>query len=190
MKRIHFYATRDDILLITDSMESRQNLKYILTLHSLHPKYDGVAPIYESGRDIQSLGDAAKNQTGGCERYIVVERSVNVIPVSRFIGKDTPSGGKWYVDYEIGNCPEGVEFNAGGLWSSEILINGLIQTWSDDPAAQKLMRQAAAAMKKYFPAKIDAYWVGPEAFELLKSGFRLTSNAAAGPEFDLKLPNA
>ncbi|CAG9203107.1 hypothetical protein BVI2075_320192 [Burkholderia vietnamiensis] len=110
--------------------------------------------------------------------------------MSRFIGENLPEGGRWYAAYESGNCNEGVAFNAGGFWSDGTLINGLIQTWSDDSAAQKIMRQAASAFKKYYPAKINVFWIGPEAYELLKSGRRLTQNVAASPEFDLKITNA
>ncbi|CCF98549.1 conserved hypothetical protein (fragment) [Ralstonia solanacearum K60] len=75
--------------------------------------------------------------------------------------------------YEAGNCRECVEFNAGGFWEGKVLINGLIQTWSDDPAAQRLMRRYTSAIKKLFDKKVNAYWIGPEAYEFLKPVFRL-----------------
>ncbi|WP_155626242.1 hypothetical protein [Burkholderia vietnamiensis] len=190
MKRIHFFATKNDVLLITDFIESKGDVKYILSHHHFFQEYGAEAPIFNSARNIPDLGVAAKSQTGSCKDYILVGRSVAVEPMSRFIGENLPEGGKWYTAYESGNCNEGVAFNAGGFWSDGTLINGLIQTWSDDSAAQKIMRQAASAFKKYYPAKINVFWIGPEAYELLKSGRRLTQNVAASPEFDLKIPNA
>ncbi|KIP17088.1 MULTISPECIES: hypothetical protein [Burkholderia] len=189
MKRIHFFATRDDLDAIIDFVEDRQKLKYILIDHFLHEKYGDKIPIYESAKNIVDLGIAAKNQTGSCERYLVVGRDVAVTPRTELYGSNLPGGGRRITSYDPGDCLEGVEFNAGGFWHDGTLINGLIQTWSDDPAAQKLMRQFASAIKKHFPVKINVFWVGPKALEYLENGGRLTQSVAAGPEFDLKLPN-
>ncbi|MPV64319.1 hypothetical protein [Burkholderia sp. BE17] len=188
MKRIHFYATKDDSLSLTDFVEGRQEVKYILSHHHFYQECGAEAPVFNTARDIPDIGLGTQGDTARCKNYILVERSVEVVPMSRFIGRNLPEGGKWYTAYEPGNCTKGIEFKSGGIWSDGTLINGLIQTWSDDPAAQKLMRQFASAMKKVFKEKIGIYWVGPEAYELLRQGGRLTLNVAAGPEFDLKIP--
>ncbi|KAB0685729.1 hypothetical protein [Burkholderia territorii] len=186
MKRIHFFATKNDTLSVTDEVERKLELKYILTHHTVYQKYDD-APIYETARNIPEIGSAAGSQTTRCENYLVVERNVPVSPVTEFFGELLPEGGKWYTFYRAGNCPEGVEFNAGGMWSSTIMINGLVRTWSDDSAAQRLMRLFASAMKKQFQEKINGYWIGAEAYQFLKNGGRLTQSADAPSEFDLKL---
>ncbi|KLU25972.1 hypothetical protein EOS_11930 [Caballeronia mineralivorans PML1(12)] len=188
MKRIHFFASKNDIQSITDLVESTDAVKYILAHHHFHPMSGPDAPIYETARDIPDLGVAAANQTVNCARYLVVEHSTGVTPMTRHIGKNLPDGGKWYTAYEAGNCRECVEFNAGGFWSDGTLINGLVQTWSDDPAAQRLMRRFAAGLKKNFVAKINVYWIGREANEFLKNGGRLTFNSSAPPEFNIKIP--
>ncbi|EMN5129369.1 hypothetical protein [Burkholderia contaminans] len=187
MKRIYFFASREDILSIAEMLESKEPVKYILAHHNLHPKYGAVAPIYETARDIPDLGIAAGSQTGRCERYLVAERSISVTPMSRLIGGGTGEG-KLITAYEAGNCAECVEFNAGGFWSDRVLINGLVQAWSDNPAAQKLMRKFESAFKKKFVTELASHWIGPEAYEFLKGGGRLTLNAEASPEFDIKLP--
>ncbi|CAB3657181.1 hypothetical protein LMG24238_01472 [Paraburkholderia sediminicola] len=186
MKRIYLFASKNDILLITDMVENKGAIKYILAQHDLHPKYGAVAPVYETARSIPDLGAAAGSQTGSCERYLVVERSTEVLPVTRLIGGKLPGGGKLITAYEMGNCSECVEFNAGG-WSSGVLLNGLIQTWSEGLAAQRLMRRFASALKQQFKTKINAYWIGPEAYEFLKNGGRLTLNVDAAPSFDVKI---
>ncbi|MGZ2749719.1 hypothetical protein [Burkholderia stagnalis] len=189
MKRIHFYATKSDILTVTDSVESGWSFKYILVDHFLFPNYGSAIPMYGTARDIPDLGVAAKNQTGSCERYLVVEKSVEVRPMTKHLGKNMPDGGRLITYCDPGDCAEGVELNTGGFWSDGTLISGLIQTWSDDPAAQRLMRRFGSALKKHFSEKINAYWVGPEAYEFLRNGGRLTPNVSAPPEFDLKLPD-
>lgn len=187
MKRIYLFASKNDILSITDSVENKGPVKYILAQHDLHLKYGAVAPVYETARSIPDLGVAAGSQTGSCERYLVVERSTEVLPVTRLIGTKLPGGGKLITAYEMGNCSECVEFNAGGLWSGGVLLNGLIQTWSEGPAAQRLMRQFASVLKQQFETKINVYWIGPEAYEFLKTGGRLTLNVDAAPSFDVKI---
>jgi hypothetical protein len=69
--------------------------------------------------------------------------------------------------YEAGNCPDCVEFNAGGFWEEKVLISGLIQTWSDSKEAQRLMRLFLSSIRKHFKEKINAFWIGPEAYEFL-----------------------
>jgi hypothetical protein len=50
----------------------------------------------------------------------------------------------------------------------------------------ELMRRFHEAIKRNF-SKIRAYYVGPEAYELLKRGKRLTINEHAAREFDLTI---
>lgn len=189
MKRIFFYATKRDILSITNIVEQKNTLKYILAQHYFHPKYvTSGAPTFDSATAISDLGVAAGSQTGRCERYIVAESSTLIEPVTSQVRSAQPRGGVLVAAYDMGNCPDCIEFNAGGLWQETVLINGLIQTWSDSKSAQQLMRQFMSAIKKNFGERIGAYWVGPEAFEFLKHGGRLTLNVDASASFDLKIP--
>jgi hypothetical protein len=91
--------------------------------------------------------------------------------------------------YEAGNCPDCVEFNAGGFWEEKVLISGLIQTWSDSKEAQRLMRLFLSSIRKHFKEKINAFWIGPEAYEFLVNGGRITQNTDAAPSLDMKVPD-
>jgi len=189
MKRIFFFATRHDVLSITNAVEQKNALKYYLTFHHAYPKYAASgAPVFESASLIPELGIAAGSQTGGCERYVVACASTLVEPMTRYIGLPPPGKGRFLTAYEMGNCRDCVQFNAGGFWEETVLLNGLIETWSDSASAQRLMRQFMSAIKKNFREKINLYWVGPEAFEFLKNGGRLTLNVDAASSFDLKIP--
>jgi hypothetical protein len=184
MKRIHFFATKADILTAMDTLEGKAPLTYTLAQHRLHPLYASVAPRYQSLSQFPDLGIAASGQTSRCERYIVASPSTVVLPLTRNVN------GRSVTAYELGNCPDCVEFNAGGFWEQKVLINGLVQTWSDSKEAQRLMRVFMLAFRKTFDRRIGVYWIGPEAFEYLKSGGRLTLNVDADPSFDLTLPGA
>lgn len=170
-------------------LNKKKTLKYYLTLHHAHPKYAASgAPVFESASLIPELGIAAGSQTGRCEQYVVACAPTLVEPMTRYIGLPPPGKGRSVTAYEIGNCRDCVQFNAGGFWQETVLLNGLIETWSDSEPAQQLMRQFMSAIKKNFKEKINAYWIGPEAFEFLKDGGRLTLNVDAAPSFDLKIP--
>lgn len=182
MRRICFYATKSDILSVTDIVEQKLPLKYILSHHLVFPEYGSNIPMFEHAAEMPKLGVAAGKSSASCEKYLATERSVAVAP------KTTLIGGVSETAYEIGTCAQCVSFNAGGIWKDDILLNGLIDTWSDHKTAQRLMRQFTAAIKKNFTVKIGMYWVGPQAYALLRQGMRLTINEKAAPEFDLRLP--
>jgi hypothetical protein len=181
MKRIFFFATRTDILTVTDAGEKRSPLKYVLEHHDLFPEYGSTIPRYQSAAEILTLGTATRRQTSNCERYIVAHESTPVEPFTRVIG------GKSTTAYELGNCPDCIELTGGGFWEGTVLINGLLQTWSDSTLSQQLMRRFASAIKKTSKQKIGAYWIGPEAFHFLENGGRLTLNVEAAPSFDIKI---
>ncbi|SNU89468.1 hypothetical protein [Pandoraea sputorum] len=182
MKRIHFFATRNDMLAVTDLVERKIPVTYVRSHQSLFPEYRGDVGRYESAVDIPRLGDAVRGQTSSCERYIVVNRFTRVDPVARTYRDETVE------DYELGNCPEGVELNAGGFWEGEVLINGLIQTWSEGALGQQLMRKFLSSIKTTFKVRLNGYWIGLEAYQFLEGGGRLTLNVDANSSFDITLP--
>jgi hypothetical protein len=183
MKHIYFFATKIDILTVVNAVEEKTPLQYILAFHHLHPAYGSTAPRYLSASRFPHLGIAIAKQTGSCERYIVAPLTTRVVPVTRVIRGNPESY------FELGNYPDCVEFNVGGLWRGQVLINGLVQTWSDSKEAQRLMRLFASTFKRLFKQKIGAYWMGPEALEFLRDGGRLTLNVDADPSFDIQIPD-
>ncbi|ODP30732.1 hypothetical protein [Pandoraea sp. ISTKB] len=183
MKRIFFFATKNDMLAVANFVESDFFLTYVLSHHGLFDRERGDAPRYQSLSEMPMLGVAARQQTGGCERYIVAHRSTPIVPVARSYN------GESVTEYEQGNCPDAIELNAGGIWEDRVLISGLIQTWSESMLAQQLMRKFLSAMRNLFKCKINEYWVGMEAYQFLELGGRLTFNADTNSSFDLKIRN-
>lgn len=181
MKRIYFFATKGDISSITAEVEKQFPLKYVLAHHDLFPEYSDRAPWYESAIQIPTLGIATRKQTTSCERYIAMDRSTQIEPVARLIG------GVSRIAFELGNCEDCIELTSGGFWNEDVLISGLVQTWSEGASAQRLMRKFSSLMKKIFSQKSGVYWIGPEAFEFLKNGGRLTLNLDAPSAMDIKV---
>ncbi|MGO4565486.1 hypothetical protein AB4Z52_10530 [Rhizobium sp. 2YAF20] len=182
MKRIFFYATGRDIFSVTRLVEEKMSLKYILANHDLYVPPGDDAPVYYSASSISGLGKASRPASATCERYVVAEKNVSINMITEKVkGID-----KAY--FSISNCADCIEFNAGGMWEDKVLLNGLIQTWSDSKLAQRLMRQFQSAFKKNNFERIAYFWVGPEAYELLRQGGRLTRGTDAASSFDLQLP--
>lgn len=181
MKRIFFFATKRDILMVTNEVERKLAVTYVLEHHDLYPEYGDHAPKFDSAARIPTLGIATRKQTIACERYIVSEESMHVAPISRLVGE------KHVTTYEMGSCPDSISFNSGGMWNDRVLINGLVKTWSDSGSAQRLMRSFYSSIKKNFIRKVGSYWVGPDAYQFLEDGGRLTLNVDADSSFDLKI---
>jgi hypothetical protein len=80
--------------------------------------------------------------------------------------------------------PDSVTFTPAGIWDDDVILHGRVATASDSEASQALMRRFHVAIKKGF-AKVKAFYVGPQAMELLKAGKRLTIAAQSPREFDL-----
>lgn len=76
-----------------------------------------------------------------------------------------------------------------GLWRTGTLLPGIMDTMHDTPVAQQLMRWFLSALKQDGFVKIDLWWLGKEALEMLQAGKRLTETAEQSPpEFDHRLP--
>ncbi len=94
---------------------------------------------------------------------------------------------RWTLD----NCDneETVILRLGGLWSDEIVIEGLMDTLhTENSVAQGLMKWFQSALRREGFNKIDGRWVGSEALAMLNAGKRLTQAEQSPRQFDLKAP--
>jgi hypothetical protein len=76
-----------------------------------------------------------------------------------------------------------VMFTAGGRWSEDVLLNGVVMS-SDHSESKTVMKPFVAYVRKSFH-KIRTFWVGPHAEALLDAGKRLTISEQSPREFDL-----
>ncbi len=195
-KICYFYATKDDLLVVTERVESEMSVKYIHfgTAIRLPPE------SFTSAAQIPNLGEASHPSAVGCETFLVcdqettirsealkilseedVNRSImpNKAPLGALIGVER------YAINQLLN-PDTITFTPGGIWNDEILLHGGIGTASQSELSDALMKRFRAAIKRSF-SKIRAFYFGPQALVLLKSGTRLTISAESPPEFDLKM---
>jgi hypothetical protein len=196
MALCYFYATREDLLAVTEEVESVMPIKYVRfgQTTKLPPK------SFKSASEIPNLGIATNPSAVGCEKFLVCDSQVvikaralkvlaeedvnrsmieNKSSLTRLIGQE-----RFAIDQLVN--PETICFRSGGLWNSEILLHGGIDTASQSKPSMALMKEFKKAIQRNF-TKIKAFYVGLQALGLLKSGYRLTISAQSPKEFDLAM---
>lgn len=177
MKQIPFFALKNDILPVLETVEREYPLKYVQMGNCMSPDFGQ----FLHGADISDLGKAGAESASGCESFLVTRREVPV-NVRRIKGV----GGiqRYCMDHLIN--PDSVEFTPAGVWNDDIVLNGRVATVSESAISQELMKRFNSAIRKHF-TKIKAFWVGPKAFILLNTGKRLAAAAQSPRDFDLTL---
>ena len=81
---------------------------------------------------------------------------------------------------------ESITFHIGTAARDRVLLPSRFGSAWRNPIADRIERKFRAELKRQGFRRIKAYWVGPEAYSLWKTGWRLTVGAEAAPEFDLR----
>lgn len=175
MKRISFFATKDDLLLVLCELESKRQIKYARTGLLKGPEPE----LWDAGTNLPGLGRAAGDQAVACDSFLIFDKTSTV----NMVLKAMRNGDDRY-DVDQAKNPDSVVLNVGGEWVDGSLISGGVATISESPASQSLMRAIHSGIKKHF-TRVQAFWVGPEALAALRSGRRLTYAVQSPPEYDL-----
>jgi hypothetical protein len=197
MSRIcYFYATKNDLLPVTERVESAVPVKYV--------RFGNVTKLppesFNCAAQIPNLGIASHPSAVVCEKFLLCDSQTIIKPrqlktlteedVARSIIADKRplraliGLNRFAIDQLLN--PDTITFTPGGIWNEDILLHGGIGTASDSKTSQALMKRFKAAIRKTF-IKIQAFYVGPQALELLKSGKRLTMAAQSPPEYNLTI---
>ena len=174
--QLSFFATRADLESVLRTVEAARSLQFV------------VAGLFDSA-EIQSIHSLLKTPSLGIAefadpnhetRYLVADRDL-VIQI-----REVPQrrgGVKFAIDQQAN--PRTIGFQAGGQFGEKCLIAGQVGTVSDDQNSLELFRQFFKEFQRQF-TRIKSYYIGKEAVELLKNGWRLTSNAKSPSLYDLK----
>lgn len=194
-KICYFFATRDDLLGVSEDIESSRPLRYT--------RFDHVTKLppesFASAADIPHLGIATHPSAGGGDTYLVCDREMTVKPrplrtvtiADLERASDTEKkrlmpvlGVERFAIDQLFN-PDTITFDAGGIWKGNILLNGSIGSASDSKISLELMKRFISTIKSKFK-KVRAFYVGPQAMDLLKKGARLTISEDSPTNYDLK----
>ncbi|MCY2952995.1 MAG: hypothetical protein NTU53_13620 [Planctomycetota bacterium] len=201
--RKFLFATRADFEPGLRAIEAELQLQYVWDQSYPTRSVDS----YHSAFDIPEFGRVSSRTS---ETYIVlpchgrvVTRRVVEIPKYRrgwlgirpgwrrdlaiglaAIGIRLPGGNIRYDVYPVDH-PKSIVFRPGGLHDETTLIAGEIGTMHTGRASQDLYERFVKHVLRGFE-RIKGSRVGPEAAQLLDRGFRLTVDAEASPDIDLK----
>ncbi len=171
-----FFAAGDDLLPVFETVEGKRDLSY--TLCGLFPSRQCAS--VSAGRELPSLRSPALHPNAiACPQYLVTAAGAPV--AVREVAQK--AGGVRYAIDQLAN-PDSIILQPGGLYPPHVLLHGRVGTASSTPFAAQLQRAFATAIAKLFK-HVRAFYVGPEAQELWRGGYRLTPSAQSPREYDL-----
>jgi hypothetical protein len=181
MKRVYFFSTPGDAAKLLSAFDRVLPVQYVShgTLQLPAPK------VYTCSDQIPSLGTSSAETGSQSDQYLVLLRD-SAFKAENFRDAE---GIERLAIYSGSNEGSAV-LTVAGQWGSDVLLAGNFSTMHDDADSKKLLRSFAATIKKVGFVKVSMWWVGPEAFGMLKAGKRLGTLAVQSPpEYDLPLPS-
>ncbi|CAN5771384.1 hypothetical protein BH24ACI3_BH24ACI3_11780 [soil metagenome] len=177
-KEVAFFAIENDLDSVLETIEKEFDLKYVKS-GSFEKR---EATIYSSFAEIPNLGfTEAGDWVGSDHRFLVMPKnaSVTLEAVSQESG-----GVLFFVDPE-GN-PDSIELTVNGIYTRKegVIVAGRIATVSVSAFASSLYKSLSLKIKKRFE-RIGGYYVGQNAVERLKAGWRLVQIEKSPREYDL-----
>jgi hypothetical protein len=172
-----FYATAKDLGIVLSTIESQRDIEYTPT-----GQFKASKPqTYRSYMKIPNLG-LANHPTAVANPSYLVSLCGTPIRARRII----QNTGEHRFAFDQRLNEDTVALWPGGRYGSDIILYGTIGTVSDTAISISLYKFMINALRERFD-KVDEFFVGPEALQLGKAGFRLTEAASAPSEFDLKV---
>jgi hypothetical protein len=171
-----FFATAKDLAPVLSILEARKKLQYT-------PMRDVVsdrAKIYLSYADLLDFGQADHPTAVMNPDYLVALQGT-AVQVETIYPR---TGG---VNFSIGQDlnKDTVTLSPGGMYGQDALLYGSIATISESEASFNLYDFMVEPYLARF-TQVNEFFLGPEAFDLWKSGVRLTTLATSPTKFDLK----
>lgn len=180
MTTVRFFAIQGDLLPVIEIVESKAPLRYTLSGNFRAQDLQGGPRLLNSAVEIPNLGVASDKSASGCTAYLACECDT-AVSLRRFQGNDGPR-----VCVDLLANPDAVMFTPAGQWNESVVLYGSVGATSGTKTSEALVRRFRSALKKVF-TKVQTYFVGPRALELLKSGRRLTIAEQSPLEFDLQI---
>jgi hypothetical protein len=176
-KQIIFFSTILDLEIILKEIEDSFDVNYFKM--GLFDSKD--IPRFDSILTLPDLGFTKYGDWNYADSYLILPEdiSLNIREVSQKKG-----GTKYAIDQMVN--PKSIELKCGGIYleKENIIVAGRIATISDNVFSQELYKSFSKLITKKFK-KIDGFYVGDEAREKLKLGWRLVTNEKLSKEYDL-----
>jgi hypothetical protein len=170
-----FFATAADMAPGIVAIERAISLDYVKAGMFTTP--DVIR--YPSAIDLPNFGISPRGRSAGADsNYLIVTRgmAINVQEVAQRRG-----GVRYFIDHRTN---PGVVFRPGGMFKQECLISGEVGTPLTDEVSLRVWRVFSKFFFRDF-VRINLFRLGPEALQLLRSGFRLAQDVNFSREIDL-----
>jgi hypothetical protein len=173
-----FFATKADLLPGILAFEAEHRVQYILCRLSNSPNFER----YSSVTEIPDVGRSIHGHRVAENAYFVLpaDAEVKIEPVPQRRG-----GTKYKVD-PANLC--GFAFSAGGVYGDRFVIDGSVGVYMGNENSIKLCKEFIRKLRRGY-TRIQSYYVGPQALQLMKEGYRLTPSTQTPESFDLRLPS-
>jgi hypothetical protein len=171
-----FFATAQDLTPVLSLLEAQKKLQYTPMRHVVTDR----AQIYRSYADIPDFGRTYHPTAVSNPCYLVALQGT-VVQVESIPQR---TGG---INFAIGQRlnKDTVTLHPGGMYDDDVLLYGSIATVSETEASLNLYDfMVEPYLTRFTP--VHEFFLGSEAFDLWKSGVRLTIAATSPAEFDLK----
>lgn len=179
-EQLMFHATKGDIIPILSHVENTFDIMYVKM-----GMFDEKKVIYyNTYSDIEELGYTESSfYLSSPNSFMILVKNMEVII------RDIPQrkGGILYAVDQKEN-PKSIELTLGGIYKGEknTLVMSRTANTSDDVLSKSIYKELTKNIKKDFKKYDSMEWVGPEAEEKLKEGWRLVQDAKRSADYDLK----
>lgn len=175
-----FFSTKLDIIKMMSIVEKIIPIEYILMgafKNDVIRRENTISKFTELGR------------TNYCN-WISLDNRYMIQPINNEVSSRVVKqrDGSYHYIIDLSSNPKGVEFSTGGVYekAEKVLIAGRVAVFTDSSKeSAQIYKEILKAMNECF-TKINNVFVSQEALSLLKDGWRLTCNANAPCENDLK----
>lgn len=174
-KKLMFFGTREDLEPIIKNIEIKFEIKYF-KMGLFDDKevrlYDSIDEILEFGNP--RIGDWNKDM-----RLIMMPKELSLVI------REVPQkkGSKKYAIDPLENQTS-ICFQFGGIVKDGVLLAGTVGTVFFSDFALNIFNEFSFSLKKKF-RKIGNFYVGKNAENKLKAGWRLVTNENSSTEYDL-----
>jgi hypothetical protein len=174
--QLMFFATAEDLAPVLSLLESQKKLQYTPMRHVVTNR----AQIYFSYADIPDFGRTDHSTAVMNPDYLVALQGTAVqvqsIPLKA-------GGMNFAIDQRLNM--DTVTLQPGGMYGDDVLLYGSIGTVSESDASLKLYDFMVEPFLDRF-AHVHGLFLGPAAFDLWKSGVRMSASATPPVDFNLK----
>ncbi len=176
-KQTFFYATSNDVKAYIQDIEACIPLKYFLA----GLKEKNSLAEYDSLLKYSNLGKAINTSKFHCDRFLVVHKDSKVLIEEIAQAK----GGFKYEVSGVLNPDSIIFWPAGEIVEKNAIIEGIIVSSSNSDKSIELYNLFVKKIKKHF-VKHGIHYLGVEAGDLLKKGWRFAESLERPEAYDLR----